>query len=83
MPSTYHHEYGDVAQVTAVATPVEGANWLEALRQIRADREARGYAFLDDISMRSYVEWLREDDERVDTVYQRVQDHDWKRGASQ
>lgn len=45
-------------------------NWWQALQQIRADREASGYLFLNGDNLEKHLEWLREADQIDDLLGQ-------------
>jgi len=49
-------------------------NWLEHLQRIRAEREADGYPFMNEEEVAAYVDWLREDDDRIAEAYRQSQD---------
>lgn len=39
------------------------------LHAVRAEREAAGYHFLDEAEMGAHVQWLREDEDRIDQTF--------------
>jgi hypothetical protein len=52
-----------VLRQEAAAVPQEG--WWPYLQRIRADREAAGYLFMTEPEMEAHLQWLREDEERI------------------
>lgn len=53
-------------QQTAPATP-EG--WWPYMQRVRAEREAAGYHFMNEVEMEAHIQWLREDEDRIDRIY--------------
>ncbi len=61
-----------VEQVTGIeAPPTEG--WWPYMQRVRAEREARGYHFMDEPEMQAHVLWVHDDEERMDQVYREVE----------
>ena len=58
--------------------PEEG--WWPCMQRIRAEREAAGYHFLNEAEMRAHVDWLRDDEERMDQVYREMEQERRRRG---
>jgi hypothetical protein len=52
------------------ASGPQGSDWWTVLQQIRADREARGYRFLNDAEVTALVEELRSEDDRLDRIHE-------------
>jgi hypothetical protein len=48
-------------------------DWWQYLQRIRAEREAAGYAFMNDQEMQSHIAQLREDDDRMDHIYREIE----------
>ncbi len=57
-------------QESEPAPPKEG--WWPYMQRIRAEREAAGYHFMDEVEMHAYIQWLRDDEERIDRVYREM-----------
>ncbi len=57
-------------QESEPASPKEG--WWPYMQRIRAEREARGYHFMDEVEMHAHIQWLRDDEERMDRIYREV-----------
>jgi hypothetical protein len=53
------------------AHPTE--DWFQCLQRIRAEREAAGYPFMNEAEMEAYLSWLREDDDRIERIYQEME----------
>jgi hypothetical protein len=49
-------------------------NWWEFLQRSRAELQAAGSTFMTEEDVQSHVEDLRSGDERLDTVYRRMED---------
>src|SRR5437016_2231359 len=52
------------------AAPQEG--WWPYLQRVRAEREAAGYHFMNEAEMEAHIQWLREDEDRIDGVYREM-----------
>ena len=52
---------------TEAASKPEG--WWPLMQRIRAEREATGYHFMGAGEMAAHLLWLRDDEERMDTLY--------------
>ena len=42
--------------------------WWPFLQQVRAEREAAGYHFMNEAEMEAHIQWLREDEDRIDRI---------------
>ncbi len=42
--------------------PPNQEGWWPYMQRIRAEREAAGYHFMDEVEMQAHIEWLREDE---------------------
>jgi hypothetical protein len=51
--------------------PKEG--WWPYMQRIRAEREAAGYPFMNEVEMRSHLDWLRDDEDRIDRIYREME----------
>ncbi|HTU93460.1 MAG TPA: hypothetical protein VMF69_25495 [Gemmataceae bacterium] len=56
-------------QQTEAATQ-EG--WWPYMQRVRAEREAAGYHFLNEVEMEAHIQWLREDEDRIDRIYREM-----------
>lgn len=63
-------------------TPEVHEGWWPAMQRIRAKREAAGYPFLDEAGMQSHLDWLRDDEERIDGIWREVEQAKRKEGTS-
>ena len=50
--------------------PSEG--WWPYMQRVRSEREAAGYHFLNDWEMQLHLNWLREDEERIDRIHREI-----------
>jgi hypothetical protein len=41
-------------------------DWWQLLQRLRARRDAAGYPFLDEQRMAEHLDWLQEDDDRIE-----------------
>src|SRR5262245_25978011 len=53
------------------APPHEG--WWNVLQRIRAEREAAGYSFLNEQQMAEHLDWLHDDDDRIDRIHREME----------
>jgi hypothetical protein len=58
-------------QTPEVTVPSD--DWLQCLQRLRADREASGYPFMNEVDLNVHLAWLREAD-RIDELLQSVSD---------
>lgn len=56
----------------AAETPMQ-ENWWQYMQRIRAEREAAGYPFMNEREMQAHIDWLRDDDDRIERIYQQTQ----------
>ena len=59
-----------VLRQEAEAAPQEG--WWPYMQRVRAEREAAGYHFMNEVEMEAHLQWLRDDEERIDQVYREM-----------
>ena len=58
------------APAAAPAPAEEG--WWPCMQRIRARLEASGASFMDEEEMNAYIAWMREDDDRIERIYQEM-----------
>lgn len=46
--------------------------WWPYMQRIRSEREAAGYHFLSEAEMEAHIQWLREDEDRIDRIYREM-----------
>lgn len=46
--------------------------WWPYMQRIRAEREAAGYHFLNEAEMAAHIQWLRDDEDRIDRIYREM-----------
>jgi hypothetical protein len=51
-------------------TPQEG--WWPCMQRVRAEREIAGYHFMGEAEMETHMQWLREDEDRIDQIYREM-----------
>jgi hypothetical protein len=56
--------------------------WWPLMQRIRAEREAAGYHFMPEAEMNAHLMWLRDDEERMDTIYREMEQQRRHRGHS-
>jgi hypothetical protein len=44
------------------------------MQRIRAERETAGYPFLSEAEMEAHIQWLRDDEDRIDRVYREMEE---------
>lgn len=54
-------------QEPAPTAPAEG--WWPYMQRVRAEREAAGYHFMNEVEMEAHLLWLREEEDRIDQIY--------------
>jgi hypothetical protein len=52
--------------------PPTQEGWWPYMQRVRVEREAAGYHFLDEAEMAAHIQWLREDEERMDRIYREL-----------
>jgi hypothetical protein len=57
-------------QESEATTPSEG--WWPSMQRVRSEREAAGYQFLNEWEMQMHLNWLREDEDRIDRIYREI-----------
>ncbi|HBI46188.1 MAG TPA: hypothetical protein DDY78_25545 [Planctomycetales bacterium] len=58
-------------QEVGTAPPVE-EGWWPYMQRVRAEREAAGYHFMNEMEMAAHLEWLRDDEDRIDRIYREM-----------
>ncbi len=58
-------------QESELTPPQEG--WWPCMQRIRAEREAAGYHFMKEAEMQAHLDWLRDDEERMDRLYREIE----------
>jgi hypothetical protein len=58
-------------QQSEPAQPQEG--WWPYMQRVRAEREAAGYPFMNEAEMQAHLDWLRDDEERIDRIYREIE----------
>jgi hypothetical protein len=53
--------------------PATLEGWWPYMQRARAEREATGYQFLSDAEMEAHVQWLREDEDRLDRIHREME----------
>jgi hypothetical protein len=51
--------------------PKEG--WWPYLQRVRAEREAASYHFMNEGDMQAHLNWLREDEDRIDHIRREIE----------
>jgi len=46
--------------------------WWPYMQRVRAEREAAGYHFMNEAEMQAHLEWLHEDEDRIDRLYREM-----------
>lgn len=66
---------GRVVVTVRAAAPVSASDegWWPSLQRARAALEAAGYPFMNEQEMQAHLDWLREDDDRIERIYQQMQ----------
>jgi hypothetical protein len=62
-------------QVVLRPAPDSGAqeDWWPLMQRVRAEREASGYPFMNEAAMQTHLNWLRDDDDRIDRIYREME----------
>lgn len=68
--------------VRAEAPLPEKVGWWPMMQRIRAEREADGYAFMDEKAMEAHLHSLREDDDRLEAIVREAMGETSKGGSS-
>jgi len=48
--------------------PPAQEGWWPYMQRVRTEREASGYHFMNEAEMQAHIEWLREDEDRIDAI---------------
>jgi hypothetical protein len=48
-------------------------DWWQYMQRVRAEREAAGYRFMDERQMAEHLDWLHDDDDRIDRLYREME----------
>ena len=59
-----------VLRQDAEAVTQEG--WWPYMQRVRAEREAAGYHFMNEAEMEAHIQWLREDEDRIDRIHREM-----------
>jgi hypothetical protein len=54
------------------AVPPTQEGWWPYMQRVRAEREAAGYHFMNEAEMRAHLDWLREEEDRIDSFYREM-----------
>jgi hypothetical protein len=57
-------------QEAATMPPSEG--WWPYMQRVRSEREAAGYHFLNEGEMQAHLDWLREEEDRIDQLHREM-----------
>ncbi len=60
-----------VLRPEAESPPSEG--WWPYMQRVRSEREAAGYHFLNEGEMLLHLNWLREDEDRIDRIHREIE----------
>ena len=52
--------------------PAAQEGWWPYMQRVRAEREAAGYHFMNEVEMEAHIQWLREDEDRIDRLYREM-----------
>ena len=52
--------------------PATHEGWWPYMQRVRAEREAAGYHFMNEAEMEAHLLWLRDDEERIDSIYREL-----------
>jgi hypothetical protein len=53
-------------------TPAQ-EGWWPYMQRVRAEREAADYHFLNEAEMEAHLQWLRDDEDRIDRLYREME----------
>lgn len=53
--------------------PATQEGWWPYMQRVRAEREAAGYHFMNEAEMDAHLQWLREDEDRIDRIYREME----------
>jgi hypothetical protein len=54
------------------AEPAASEGWWPYMQRVRAEREAAGYHFMNEVEMEDHIWWLREDEDRIDQIHREI-----------
>ncbi len=54
------------------APPPAEEGWWPYMQRVRAEREAAGYHLMNEMEMAAHMEWLHDDDDRMDRIYREM-----------
>ncbi|HBI41554.1 MAG TPA: hypothetical protein DDY78_01690 [Planctomycetales bacterium] len=54
------------------ATPPVEEGWWPYMQRVRAEREAAGYHFMNEMEMEAHMQWVRDDEDRIDRIYREM-----------
>jgi hypothetical protein len=60
-----------VLRPEAQAKPPNEA-WWPCMQRIRSERESAGYRFMNEGEMQAHLDWLREEEDRIDRVHREM-----------
>ncbi len=46
--------------------------WWPYLQRVREERETSGYHFMSDTEMTAHIQWLRDDEDRIDRIHREL-----------
>ena len=55
------------------AEPQAQEGWWPYLQRIRAEREATNYPFMNEAEMQAHLDWLRDDEDRIDRLHREIE----------
>jgi hypothetical protein len=53
--------------------PPTQEGWWPYLQRVRAEREASGYHFMNEVEMTAHLQWLRDEEENIDRIYREIE----------
>jgi hypothetical protein len=64
-------------RVTVVLRPIaepapSQEGWWPYMQRVRAEREAAGYHFLNEAQMQAHLDWLRDDEDRIERIHREM-----------
>jgi hypothetical protein len=54
-----------------VTPPREG--WWPYMQRVRSERKAAGYHFMNEGEMQAHLDWLREEEDRIDHIHREIE----------
>jgi hypothetical protein len=46
--------------------------WWPYMQRVRAERDAAGYHFMNEAEMEAHLQWLRDDEDRIERIYREM-----------